>query len=153
MGSKGKASPPGRPVPPSGGIMPPGPPSGGKPFRPPSGGTMPTGPPQPSGGAMPAAAPLLPAAGAACESPPPSFCALAAAAADLLLRRPEPGGTSRSVPPAVQYRWHVCRWMSKGGGVDGTELSALRAATEQHLARPAGQQPRHVHSMAALTRQ
>lgn len=26
----------------------------------------------------------------------------------LLLRRPAPTGTSRSAPPAVQYRWHAC---------------------------------------------
>ena len=92
---------------------------------------------------MAAAAPLLPAAaGAACETSPLSFLALAAAAAALLLRRPEPGGTSRSVPPAVQYRWHVCNQ----GGIDkstgGWQLyparqqvsTRLLAAAKQHLA-------------------
>lgn len=37
--------------------------------------------------------------------------------AALLFLRPEPGGTLRSVPPDVQYRWHAC--------LDGVNRAAM----------------------------
>lgn len=56
-------------------------------------------------GPMPAVAV---SAAAAAARPTDVVTAGASPLPDLLLRRPAPGGTSRSTPPSVQYRWQVC---------------------------------------------
>jgi len=87
-------------------------------------GSMAAAPAAATGPAAPLDARLAAGAGGAPEEPSCSTLV----AADLLLRLPAPGGTSRSTPPAVQYRWQVCM-QARGRAVGGQVRNAPEACS------------------------